>query len=132
MLLIRSRIPTGLKIQAWGGDQAHITDIMRDMQITPSQPRQHQEKGQEQLSLQNGYIRGRGTRAKGRAGNGTHQTVQWPPSKQTSLYPLQAPETANVNVVKKKEGNSDMYFNLCLPSGSRKAERTTSIGGSVS
>jgi hypothetical protein len=80
------------------------------MQITPSQPRQHQEKGQVHPSLRNGYIQGRGTRAKGREGKDTHQPVQWPPSKQTSLYPLLTPETANVSVVKRREENSDMDF----------------------
>ncbi len=110
MLLILRQIPTGLKIQAWGGDQALTTDIMRDMQITPSQPRQHREKGQVQHSLRNGYIQGRGTRAKGRAGKETHQPVQWLPSQQTSLYPLLTPETANVSVLKRREEKFDMDF----------------------
>ena len=110
MLLILHRIPTGLKIQAWGGDQVHITDTMLDMQIIPSQPLEHQEKGQVQHSLQNGYIRGRGTRAKGRAGKGTLRAVQLPPFKQMSLYPLPTPETASASAVKRREGNSNMDF----------------------
>jgi hypothetical protein len=83
---------------------------MRDMQITPCQPLQHQERGQVQHNLQNGYIQGRGTRAKGRAEKETLQTEQWPPSKPMSLYPLPTPGTANVSVVKKKEGSSNMDF----------------------
>ncbi len=53
---------------------------------------------------------GKVTRAKGNAGKGTHQLVEWPPSKLTSLYPPEAPETANVGFVKRREGTSAMDF----------------------
>ncbi len=108
VLLVLRRIPTGLKIHARVGDQAHITDIMQDMQITPGQPRQHPEKGQVHHNIRNGFIQGRVTRAEGRAVKVTHQPVQWPPSRQISLYPPLAPETSNVGFVKRREGTSAM------------------------
>ncbi len=108
MLLILRRILIGPKIRARVGDQADITDIMQDMQITPGQPRQHPEKWKVHHNIRNGYIQGRVTMAKGRAGKGTHKPVQWPLSRQTSLYPPLTPETANVGFVKMREGTSAM------------------------
>ncbi len=76
VLLILSRIPTGLKIKAWVGYRAYITDIVLDMQITPSPPRPHPEKGKVQHGLRNGFIRERVTKGKGRVGKETQQPVQ--------------------------------------------------------
>ncbi len=57
-------------------------------------------KPKVEINIRNGYIQERVTRALGRMGKGTHQPVQWPPSRQTSLYQPLAPETANVGFVR--------------------------------
>jgi hypothetical protein len=64
VLLILRRISTGLKIKAWIEDQARITDIMRDMHITPANHARIR-KGQVHHVLRNGDIQGRVTMAKG-------------------------------------------------------------------
>ncbi len=51
VLLTFRRIPIGPKIRARVGDQAHIMDVMQDMQITPGQLRQQPEKEQVHLNI---------------------------------------------------------------------------------
>ncbi len=74
VLLILHRIPIGLKKRAWVEDQAHKTDIMQDMQITPGQPRQHPEKGQLHTKYTEWLYSGKGNQGKGKGGKGDPST----------------------------------------------------------